>query len=80
MNKTDFGRLGGYTCVTREKKRGHFCEESEDGSAWHPVCHHSNDGNYSQQGGASPFPGQVSGSSVFSVFAIVDFVVLLPNH
>ena len=79
MNRRDLKEVEQLDLQEKKKKKRKETH-CENGSAWHPVCHHSNDGNYSQQGGASPFPGQVSGSSVFSVFAIVDFVVLLPNH
>ena len=74
MNKRVFGRLAAAPVSKREEK-GHFCE---DGRAWHPVCHHSDDGDYSKQGWTSPFPRQVSGTSGIFVVAVV--IVVLRCH
>ena len=56
----------------KEKRKDIFCE---DGSAWHPVCDHSDDGDHSQQGWTSPFPGQVSGTSFIGILIVVVVIV-----
>ena len=78
VNKRGFWQVSNCTCI-KERRKGHFCE---DGRAWHPVCHHSDDGNYSKQSWTSPFPRQVSGTS--GIFVVADchrcFALLLANN
>ena len=51
----------------------------KDGSPWHPVCHHPDDGHCPQQGGTSPLPGQVGFTFLFlksNPFCLILFAKL----